>query len=67
VGAKAEVVVTIKLFIEYIAARHALNAPKDEFGILYKNILYNKEENKAFCTLDAPSLSILPLALLSCR
>ncbi len=32
-----------------------LNTPKDEFGVTYKDILYNKEENKAFCILDAPS------------
>ena len=31
------------------------NAPKDEFGVTHKNILYNKEENKAFCILDAPN------------
>ena len=31
------------------------NSPKDEFGVTHKNILYNKEENKAFCILDAPN------------
>jgi hypothetical protein len=31
------------------------NSPKDEFGVIHKNILYNKEENKAFCILDAPN------------
>jgi hypothetical protein len=31
------------------------NSPKDEFGVMHKNILYNKEENKAFCILDAPN------------
>jgi hypothetical protein len=24
------------------------NAPIDEFGVIHKNILYNKEENKPF-------------------
>jgi hypothetical protein len=33
------------------------NSPKDEFGVIHKNILYNKEENKAFCVLDAPNRS----------
>jgi hypothetical protein len=67
VGEKAEVVVSIQLSIEYIAARQASNAPKDEFGVMHTNILYNKEENKAFCILDTPSQRILPLALPSCR
>src|ERR687891_481520 len=31
------------------------NAPIDEFGVIHNNILYNKEENKAFCILDAPN------------
>jgi hypothetical protein len=31
------------------------NAPKDEFGITHDNILYNKEEDKFYCLLDAPS------------
>jgi predicted RNA-binding protein with PIN domain len=35
--------------------KQAQNAPKDEFGVIHKNILYNKEENKAFCILDAPN------------
>ena len=29
--------------------------PKDEDGIIHKNIMYNKAENKAFCILEAPS------------
>ena len=35
--------------------RNAQYSPKDEFGVIHKNILYNKEENKAFCILDAPN------------
>ncbi|HEY1247835.1 MAG TPA: nickel-binding protein [Nitrososphaera sp.] len=31
------------------------NAPINEFGVIHDNILYNKEENKAFCILDAPN------------
>ncbi len=35
--------------------QQAQNAPKDEFGVTLKNILYNVEEDKAFCILDAPN------------
>ena len=35
--------------------KQAQNSPKDEFGVTHKNILYNKEENKSFCILDAPN------------
>ncbi len=35
--------------------KQALNSPKDEFSVTHKDILYNREENKAFCILDAPS------------
>jgi hypothetical protein len=31
------------------------NSPRDEFGITHKNILYNKDEDKIFCILDAPN------------
>lgn len=31
------------------------NSPKDEVGVTHKNMLYNKEENKLFCILDAPN------------
>ena len=31
------------------------NSPRDEFGITHKNILYNKDEDKVFCNLDAPN------------
>jgi Protein of unknown function (DUF4242) len=27
----------------------------DEFGITHVNIMYNKEEDKFFCLLDAPN------------
>jgi hypothetical protein len=35
--------------------KQALNEPKDELGIKHKEVFYNKEENKAFCIIDAPS------------
>ena len=31
------------------------NSRRDEFGITHKNILYNKDEDKVFCILDAPN------------
>lgn len=31
------------------------NSPRDEFGITHKNILYNEDEDKIFCILDAPN------------
>jgi len=31
------------------------NSPKDEFGITHENILYNEDEDKIFCILDAPN------------
>ena len=31
------------------------NSPRDEFGIIHKNILYNKDDDKIFCILDAPN------------
>jgi hypothetical protein len=30
-------------------------APRDEFGVIVLNILYNKEVGIMFCMLDAPS------------
>lgn len=30
-------------------------SPEDEFGITHANIIYNKEEDKCFCLLDAPN------------
>ena len=35
--------------------RKAQSSPKDEFGVTHDNIMYNKEEDKWFCLLDAPS------------
>jgi Protein of unknown function (DUF4242) len=35
--------------------RKTQDAPKDEFGVTHDNILYNKEEDKFYCLLDAPS------------
>jgi Protein of unknown function (DUF4242) len=35
--------------------KQAQNAPKDEFGVTHKNMLYNIEENKFYCILDAPN------------
>ena len=29
--------------------KQAQNAPKDEFGVTHKNMLYNIEENKFYC------------------
>ena len=34
--------------------RKLQQAPVDEFGITHDNILYNKEEDKFYCLLDAP-------------
>ena len=31
------------------------SAPRDEFGVKHINLLYNKEEDKLFCLLDAPN------------
>ena len=30
-------------------------AARDEFGITHNNILYNREEDRFYCLLDAPS------------
>ena len=30
------------------------DAPKDEFGVTTKNMLYNREVNMLYCILDAP-------------
>ncbi|HET6590996.1 MAG TPA: nickel-binding protein [Candidatus Nitrosocosmicus sp.] len=34
--------------------KKAQGLPKDEFGVTHENIIYNKEEDKLFCLLDAP-------------
>jgi hypothetical protein len=33
--------------------RRAQQSPTDEFGVKHENILYNKEDDKLFCLLDA--------------
>lgn len=35
--------------------RKSQQSPVDEFGITHLNIMYNKEEDKFFCLLDAPN------------
>lgn len=35
--------------------KQAQNLPQDEFGVTHKSIMYNKEENKLFCLLNAPN------------
>jgi hypothetical protein len=30
-------------------------APIDEFGVKHLNLMYNKEDDKFFCLLDAPN------------
>jgi hypothetical protein len=34
--------------------KQAKNSPMDEFGVTHSDILYNKEEDKLYCILDAP-------------
>ncbi|HEX7178252.1 MAG TPA: nickel-binding protein [Nitrososphaeraceae archaeon] len=35
--------------------RKLQQSPIDEFGITHDNIIYNKEEDKFYCLLDAPN------------
>lgn len=35
--------------------KQAQNSPKDEYGVTHHQMLYNREENKLFCILDAPN------------
>ena len=35
--------------------KQAQKAPKDEFGITHRNMLYNQEVNRFYCILDAPN------------
>ncbi len=35
--------------------RKTQDAPKDEFGVTHDNVLYNREEDRFYCLLDAPS------------
>ena len=37
------------------SSRQARDSPKDEFGVSHHDILYNKEEDKLYCILDAPN------------
>ncbi len=37
------------------ALKKLQNSPRDEFGVTHINILYNKEKDKAFCLLEAPT------------
>ncbi len=32
------------------------SAPKDEFGIVHHDILYNEKDNKVYCVLEAPNM-----------
>jgi Protein of unknown function (DUF4242) len=32
------------------------NAPVDEFGVIHLNILFNPEDDKCFCLIEAPSM-----------
>ena len=43
------------LSIDEETLRKTQNAPKDEFGVIHDNMLYNKDKDKFFCLLDAPS------------
>ena len=38
--------------------RKAQKMPKDEFGITHDNMMYNKEEDKWYCPLDAPKEAV---------
>lgn len=35
--------------------KHLQRAPKDEFGVTHHDILYNSEEDRVYCVLDAPN------------
>ena len=35
--------------------RELQNAPPDEFGVTHHDVLFNEEENKIWCILDAPN------------
>jgi hypothetical protein len=34
--------------------KKAQDSPRDEYGVLHENLLYNEKENKLFCLLNAP-------------
>ncbi len=35
--------------------KHLQTAPADEFGVTHHDILFNAEEDRDYCVLDAPS------------
>jgi uncharacterized protein DUF4242 len=35
--------------------RNIQHVPRDEFGVIHDNMLYNKDQDRFFCLLDAPS------------
>jgi len=35
--------------------RKAQCSPKDEFGVTHDNMMYNRDEDRWYCLLDAPS------------
>jgi hypothetical protein len=41
--------------VEEETLRKAQKMPKDEFGITHDNMMYNKEEDRWYCLLDAPN------------
>jgi len=36
--------------------RNSKNAPPDEFGIIYLNIMYNPEVDECYCFVEAPTM-----------
>ncbi len=36
--------------------RQLQDAPPDEFGVTHHDILFNEQENKIYCVLNAPNL-----------
>ena len=45
--------------VEEETLRKAQSSPKDEFGVTHDNMMYNKEEDKWYCLLDAPDKEAL--------
>lgn len=35
------------------------NAPADEFGVTHHDILFNEQDNKIYCVLNAPNLEAI--------
>jgi len=42
--------------VDPIKLRELQDAPRDEFGVSHLNIIYNQEEDKCYCLLDAPNI-----------